>query len=235
VSATTRAAWLLSENRWNSADIQVFLRGGSVESTVIFDRMRIRAGDNFGVVVMFVNELDEVVSPSAQFVRCSVRDSLNRELLAFAESSVLESTPVPHYELQFDIDALAGEALGLLDTQAKDLPVVIDVEWVVGGNTHSSQTIPGVVEFGLTPQVPAVVSGDIGSGTGGDTGGGDTGGGDTGGGGGGDTGGGDTGGGDTAVLNIIDDFLTGLAPQNGTFVLAIVDGRLKVLPTDECS
>jgi len=145
--------------RWDLIDLQISQRLGSVSGSLLEDgALRLRAGDNFKLAVLFLDGTDTVINPQPSQLRWSLRDAANLELI----SSVSIASPVaqtdeadPYFLVAPNVARLGAAARELLEQDAKDLPCVMDVDWVVGGKAYSSKTVPTIVEFGLSSQSSA--------------------------------------------------------------------------------
>jgi hypothetical protein len=145
--------------RWDLIDLQISQRLGSVSGSLLEDgTLRLRAGDNFKLAILFLDGTDTVINPQPTQLRWSLRDAANLELI----SSVSIASPVaqtdeadPYFLIAPNVARLGAAARELLEQDAKDLPCVMDVDWVVGGKAYSSKTVPTIVEFGLSSQSSA--------------------------------------------------------------------------------
>jgi hypothetical protein len=152
-SAVDRVPWIGA--RWDLLDLQVLLRGGLVQGTLLENgTLRLREGDSFRLAVFFVNGLDQVVDPAPSQVRFSIRAANNvDELLTMAlQPAVAQSEEgMPYFLFEPNVARLGGAATELMDGQ-NELRCVADVDWTVGGKIYSSASFPVLFEFGLTTQ-----------------------------------------------------------------------------------
>ena len=152
-SAVDRVPWIGA--RWDLLDLQVMLRGGLVQGTLLENgTLRLREDDSFRLAVFFVNGLDQVVDPAPSQVRFSIRAANNvDELLTMAlQPAVAQSEEgMPYFLFEPNVARLGGAAAELMDGE-NELRCVADVDWTVGGKVYSSASFPVLFEFGLTTQ-----------------------------------------------------------------------------------
>jgi len=152
-SAVDRVPWIGA--RWDLLDLQVMLRGGLVQGTLLENgTLRLREDDSFRLAVFFVNGLDQVVDPAPSQVRFSIRAANNvDELLTMAlQPAVAQSEEgMPYFLFEPNVARLGGAATELMDGE-NELRCVADVDWTVGGKVYSSASFPVLFEFGLTTQ-----------------------------------------------------------------------------------
>jgi hypothetical protein len=152
-SAVDRVPWIGA--RWDLLDLQVMLRGGLVQGTLLENgTLRLREGDSFRLAVFFVNGLDQVVDPVPSQVRFSIRAANNVDewLTRALQPAVAQSEEgLPYFLFEPNVARLGGAATELMDGE-NELRCVADVDWTVGGKIYSSASFPVLFEFGLTTQ-----------------------------------------------------------------------------------
>jgi hypothetical protein len=153
-AAAARLPWI--GDLWDLIDLQVDQRAGRLSSSLTDEGvLHLREGSAFRLAVVFFDGTGTAVNPAITRLRWTLRDAANLELVA----SVTLDNPVaatdeddPYFLISPNIARLGGAAADLLPEGQPDLPCVMDADWTIGGKVYSSQTLPAVVEFGLTSQ-----------------------------------------------------------------------------------